>query len=107
MKKSKQKSSLTDDEKIERLWEALMFACMELKGDSADALMHAMHLYNNIAPEMLRKRKQRKPWKEGDEGEPIGTIVARRIMAKWGIPEPGPDDLAGKRRSRKTSNKTK
>jgi hypothetical protein len=52
-------SDLTDDEKIERLWEALMFACMELKGDPADALVHALDIYNHKAPEMLRMRKAR------------------------------------------------
>lgn len=92
-------SDLIDDEKIERLWEALMFACMELKGDPADALLHAMDIYNNKAPEMLRMRKARKG-KELDDGEPIGNIIARRIMAEYGIPEPGPKDIARKRRGR-------
>jgi len=74
-----------------------MFACMELKGDPADALVHAMDIYNHKASEMLRMRKARtgKP-----EGELIGNIIAKRIMEKYGIPEPGPNDLDRRRRAK-------
>lgn len=83
---------------IERLWEALMFACMELKGDPADALVHAMDIYNHKAPEMLRMRKARMAKGFDPGNNTIGNVIARRIMAKYGIPEPGPKDLARKRR---------
>lgn len=70
-------TDLTDDEKIERLWESLMFACMELEGDPADALVHAMDIYNHKAPEMLRMRKARKG---KAEGEPIGNVIDRKSV---------------------------